>query len=97
MKNREVGRKSTFLVKLTDNTVVAAVEFVDDYRPKLNVDRRYVKMDKLLGCIWYSDRKNFNTREEGNELYTQLKAEGYVAGTEEQVEAFIRRAANLTY
>ena len=97
MKNREIGRKSTFLVKFTDSIVVAAVKFVDDYRPKLNIDRRYAEMNNMTGCIWYSDRKNFNTREEGNDLYTQLKAEGYVAGTEEQYEEFIRRVANLTY
>ena len=94
---RQIGVHEVYLVKENNGVIVKAVKFVDDYRPKLNIDRRYATIDSMGGCIWYSDRKNFNTREEGNELYTQLKAEGYVAGTKEQVEAFIRRAANLTY
>ncbi len=100
---REVGIKRMFLVKpastqgLAIGSITAAVEFVDDYRPALNVNRRYAKIDTMEGCIWNSDGKDFLTKEDGNAFYNQLKAEGYVVGTEDQVRNFVRRAAGLTY
>lgn len=101
--NRQIGRNILVLVKLAENPdtligpVVGAIKFVDDYRPELNVDKRYAEVDYMGGCCWYSDRKNFDTKEEGNEFYQQMKAEGYTVGTEQQYDEFVRRAGNLTY
>lgn len=101
--NRTIGRNTLVLVKLAENPdtligpVVAAIKFVDDYRPVLNIDRRYAEVNYMGGCIWYSDHKNFNTKDEGNDFFKQMKSEGYTVGTEQQFNEFIRRAGDLTY
>lgn len=101
--NRTIGRNTLVLVKLAENPdtpigpVVAAIKFVDDYRPELNVDRRYAEVNYMGGCIWYSVRKNFSTKDEGNDFFKQMKSEGYTVGTEQQFDEFIRRAGVLTY
>lgn len=97
MAERRIGVNKTYLIERKNGTIVRSIEFIDDYRPALSIDRRYAKIDFMGGCVWYSDRKNFSTKEEGNEFYNQLKAEGCVAGTEVEVDQFIRRCGNLTY
>lgn len=94
---RNIGVNKTYLVEKKGDKILTAVVFVDDYRPELKIDRRYAQIDYMGGCCWYSDRKNFSTREEGNAYYKQLKTEGYVAGTENEVEDFVRYCGNLTY
>ena len=107
---RTIGVKHTYLVLpaekegLLIGSIVAAVDFVDDYRPARpqdkyakDIDRRYARIDQMGGCIWYSDTKDFSTKEEGNEFYKQKLVEGYVVGTEKQWREFTNRCAALTY
>lgn len=107
---RIIGVKHTYLVLpaekegLLTSSIIAAVDLVDDYRPARpqdkyakNIDRRYAQIDKMGGCIWYSDIKDFASKEEGNEFYKQLLSEGYVKGTEKQYREFTDRCAALTY
>lgn len=110
MEARKIGVNTTYLVKPTSTSglligdIVSAVRLVDDYRPNLKTsthpegfDHRYAEINTMGGCIWYQDTKSFSTKEEGNDFFKQLKAEGYILGTEDQFRAFVNKCADLTY
>lgn len=94
---RQIGVHEVYLVKENNGVIVKAVKFVDDYRPKLNIDRRYATIDSMGGCIWYNDCKSFSTKAEGNEFYTELKNQGLVMTNKDKYEAFVRHCADMTY
>lgn len=94
---RQIGVSRICLIKMIDGKIVATAEFVDDYRPSLQIDRRYVKLDEMSGLIWYSDMKYFKEKEDGNEYFMKLKNDGYFPGTKNQVDKFTRKCAIMSY
>ena len=97
MTKRKEGINALYLVLIYKENIAGAIKFVDDYRPKLNIDRRYANIETCSGCIWWSDKQDFTSKEEGNAFYQQKKSEGWTQGTEKQYEEFVDRMGNMTY
>lgn len=57
--------------------VVGAVEFVDDQRPALNISKRAAKIYENKGCTFKEETKKFETKEEGNTFFKELKEQGF--------------------
>ena len=68
----------TYLVLTNEfGKVTAAVEFVDDQRPALNISKRSATIYENLGCSFKEETKKFNTKEEGNSFFIELKEQGF--------------------
>ena len=70
--------KKMYLVLTNElGKVTTAVEFVDDQRPKLNVSKRYATIYENHGCTFTEDTITFITKEDGNDLFKELKESGF--------------------
>lgn len=57
--------------------VVGAVKFVDDQRPALNISKRTATIYENKGCTFKEETKKFETKEEGNTFFNELKEQGF--------------------
>lgn len=90
--------KTTFLVRIYGGKIRGAIKFVDDQRTAFEIkNRRYAKVETSSGSIWNSDTVNFNSKDDGNRFYKDKLADGWIAGTEEQYNDFIKFMGNMTY
>lgn len=53
--------------------VTTAVEFIDDQRPALNISKRSATIYENYGCTFKEETKKFETKEEGNAFFKELK------------------------
>ena len=57
--------------------VTAAVKFIDDQRPALNISKRTATIYENYGCTFKEETKKFETKEEGNDFFNELKEQGF--------------------
>lgn len=57
--------------------VVGAVKFIDDQRPALNISKRTATIYENYGCTFKEETKKFETKEEGNTFFNELKEQGF--------------------
>ena len=70
--------KKMYLVITNElGNVVGAVKFVDDQRPALNISKRTATIYENYGCTFKEETKKFETKEEGNVFFKELKDQGF--------------------
>lgn len=94
----KIGKNTIHLVRKNKrNEIVETISFTQDFRPAFNIDKKYVEINKMEGCIWYNDYKYFNTKEEGNAFYKECIQSGFVKSDRDTVDNFIHKCGMLTY
>ena len=89
--------KEMYLVITNElGNVVGAVKFVDDQRPALNISKRSAKIYENYGCTFKEETKKFETKEEGNDLFKELKESGFYVDNKAGKE-FIDKLYNSMY
>lgn len=70
--------KKMYLVLTNElGKVTAAVKFIDDQRPALNISKRTATIYENYGCTFKEETKKFETKEEGNAFFKELKEQGF--------------------
>ena len=89
--------KKMYLVLTNEfGKVTTAVEFIDDQRPALNISKRSAKIYENYGCTFKEETKKFETKEEGNDLFKELKENGFYVDNKAGKE-FIDKLYNSMY
>lgn len=89
--------KKMYLVLTNElGKVTTAVEFVDDQRPSLNISKRTATIYENYGCTFKEETKKFETKEEGNNFFIELKEQGFYRD-DAAGKSFIDRLYNLMY
>lgn len=89
--------KKTYLVLTNElGKVSSVVEFVDDQRPALNISKRTATIYENHGCTFNEEDKIFETKEEGNDFFNELKEQGFYLDNKAGKE-FIEKLYNSMY
>lgn len=89
--------KKMYLVLTNElGKVTTAVEFIDDQRPALNISKRSATIYENHGCTFAEDTITFRTKEEGNDLFKELKESGFYVDNKAGKE-FIDKLYNSMY
>lgn len=70
--------KKMYLVLTNElGKITTAVEFIDDQRPALNISKMSATFYENHGCTFTEDTITFRTKEDGNDLFKELKESGF--------------------